>query len=97
MKRCSEYIVIPKSSIYDWSFESDRHCYCARVEGHTGNHTFYNNGKRITDGVGFICDTCGEDAVDGIKEKFYEDDIAIRMVYYCAKHYNEKKEKEDGL
>lgn len=47
LKRCTEYIVIPKSDIDDWSFETDRHVYCGRIDGHDGVHSFYHNGKKV--------------------------------------------------
>lgn len=47
LKRCDEYIILEKTTIFDFSFEGDRRIRCARVDGHTGSHSFISNGKRI--------------------------------------------------
>ncbi len=47
MQRCRESIIVPKQGLDDWSFEVDRKIYCARIQGHDGKHSFFNNGKKV--------------------------------------------------
>lgn len=93
MKRCSKYVSIPKTGLDEFTSEGERRVYCARIDGHSGEHSYYHNGEKITQAVGFVCDICGEKAFDGIKQKKYEDEDGITTIYYCLLHYNLEKEK----